>query len=73
VSDLAVLAIPSAAAAGLVLVALGLGGTARTARRERAGRARDWLAQAGYAGYGRGRWWRCAARSAEPRGWACWP
>jgi tight adherence protein B len=50
VSDLAVLAIPAVAVAGVVLLVLGLGGTARPAPRERAGRARDWLAQAGMRG-----------------------
>jgi tight adherence protein B len=50
VNDLAVLAIPAAGAAGVVLVALGLGGRTRAARRERTGRARDWLAQAGVRG-----------------------
>jgi tight adherence protein B len=50
VNDLAVLAIPAAAVAGVVLLTLGLRPMARPARRERAGRARDWLAQAGVRG-----------------------
>jgi tight adherence protein B len=50
VSDLAVLAIPSLAVAGVVLLALGVGGRASAARRKEAGRARDWLAQAGVRG-----------------------
>jgi tight adherence protein B len=50
VNDLAVLAIPAAAVAGVVLLTLGLSGAARPARRDRAGRARDWLAQAGVRG-----------------------
>jgi tight adherence protein B len=51
VNDLAVLVIPAAAAAGVVLLALGVGGAARPARRPGvAGRASDWLAQAGVRG-----------------------
>jgi len=50
VNDLAVFAIPAAAVAGVVLLTLGLSGAARPLRRERAGRARDWLAQAGVRG-----------------------
>jgi len=49
VNDLAVLAIPAAAVAGVVLVALGVA-TAGRVRRQRAGRAREWLAQAGVRG-----------------------
>ena len=49
-NDLAVLAIPAAAVAGVVLLTLGLSGAARPPRRDRAGRARDWLAQAGVRG-----------------------
>ena len=48
-NDLAVLAIPAAAVAGVVLVALGVA-TAGRVRRQRAGRAREWLAQAGVRG-----------------------
>jgi tight adherence protein B len=50
VSDLSVLAIPALAVAGMVLLVLGVGGRAGQVRRERAGRARDWLAQAGVRG-----------------------
>ena len=49
-NDLAVLAIPATAVAVVVLLTLGLSGAARPLRRERAGRARDWLAQAGVRG-----------------------
>jgi Flp pilus assembly protein TadB len=50
VNDLAVLAIPTAAVAGVVLLTLGLRGTPARPARRRAGRARDWLAQAGVRG-----------------------
>jgi tight adherence protein B len=51
VNDLAVVVIPAAAAAGVVLLALGVGGAARPGRRPGvAGRAGDWLAQAGVRG-----------------------
>jgi tight adherence protein B len=58
VSDLAVLAIPAVAVAGVVLVALGIGGTTPPAGPPRAGRARQWLAQAGVRGV---RPWHLAA------------
>jgi tight adherence protein B len=58
VNDLAVLAIPAVAVAGLVLLALGIGGTVAPARPRRAGRAQQWLAQAGVRGV---RPWHLAA------------
>jgi tight adherence protein B len=58
VNDLAVLAIPATAVAGVVLVALGFGGAGGRARPERAGRAQRWLAQAGVRG---ARPWHLAA------------
>jgi tight adherence protein B len=58
VNDLAVLAIPAVAVAGVVLLALGIGGAAAPARPPRPGRAQQWLAQAGVRG---ARPWHLAA------------
>jgi hypothetical protein len=73
VNDLAILAIPATAVAGVVLVALGFGGAGGRARPERAGRAQRWLAQAGVRG---ARPWHLAALClalGPPPGWSCSP